>query len=78
MMPGMVQAAEKILELPARHGLPQNVMGLADVISHPTYATAVGLLNFQSMGDWARNHKGGRRSGASLVGHLKSLLSDFF
>jgi cell division protein FtsA len=75
MMPGMVQAAEKMLELPARQGLPQNVSGLADIISHPTYATAVGLLNFQSLGDWSRSHHPGRRGGGSLFGFMKNFFS---
>jgi len=78
MMPGMVEAAEKILELPARHGLPQNITGLADIISHPTYATAVGLLSFQSMGDWSRGHKGGRGKPGSMIGNIKGFFSDLF
>jgi cell division protein FtsA len=78
MMPGMVSAAEKILELPSRQGLPQNVTGIPDVISHPSYATAAGLLTFHSMGDWTRSQKGARRSGGSLFGQVKSFFSDFF
>ncbi len=78
MMPGMVEAAEKILELPSRHGLPQNIVGLPEIISHPTYATAVGLLAFQSMGDWSRSHTAGRRSGGSLFGQLKGFFSEIF
>lgn len=77
MLPGMVQAAEKILELPARHGLPQNVAGIPEIISHPSYATVVGLLSFQTMGDWGRSHKGGRKGG-SLFGQMKSFLTDLF
>jgi cell division protein FtsA len=79
MMPGMVTAAEKILELPARQGLPQNIMGMPEVISHPSYATAAGLLTFHSIGDWPRGgRKGIRRSGGSLMGQVKNFFSDFF
>jgi cell division protein FtsA len=45
LMHGMVSAAEKILEIPARHGLPQNLVGLPEILSNPTYATALGLLS---------------------------------
>lgn len=78
MMPGMALAAEKILELPARQGLPQNITGLADIMSHPSYATAAGLLTFQTYGDWGRTHKLARRSGGSLFGSIKTMLSDLF
>lgn len=78
MMPGMVQAAEKILELPSRHGLPQNVAGIPEIISHPSYATVVGLLSFQTLGDWGRAHKAARRTGGNLFGQMKSFLSDLF
>jgi cell division protein FtsA len=78
MMQGMVQAAEKILELPARQGLPQNLTGLPDVLSNPSYATAAGLLSFHSMGDWTRTHKAGRRSGGSVVDQIRSFFSDIF
>lgn len=79
MMPGMVVAAEKILELPSRQGLPQNINGLPEIISHPSYATAAGLLAFHSMGDWPRGgRKGIRRSGGSMFGQVKNFFSDFF
>jgi cell division protein FtsA len=79
MMSGMVSAAEKIMELPARQGLPQNIQGIPDVISHPSYATAAGLLTFHSMGEWTRNQKtAGRRSVGSMFGQVKTFFSDLF
>lgn len=78
MMPGMVQAAEKILELPSRQGLPQNIAGLAEIVSHPSYATAVGLLNFHTMGEWSGSHRTLRRAGGSLFSHLKGFFSELF
>ncbi len=78
MLPGMVHAAEKILELPARQGLPQNLTGIPEIISHPSYATAVGLLAFQTMGDWQKGHKGGRRVSGSLFGQVKTFFNELF
>lgn len=77
MMPGIVAAAEKILELPARQGLPLNITGLPEVIASPCYATSIGLLTFHSFGDWPRTHKTVRRAGG-LFGSMKSMLSDWF
>ncbi|MCG3205926.1 MAG: Cell division protein FtsA [Elusimicrobia bacterium] len=79
MMPGMVNAAEKILDLPSRQGLPQNIVGLSEITAHPSYATAAGLLAFHSMGDWPRGgRKGIRRSGGSIMGQIKNIFSDLF
>lgn len=79
MMPGMVSAAEKILELPARQGLPQNVVGLADVISHPSYATAAGLLTFHGMVDSPRAVRLSRRTATTgWIANVKTFLSDLF
>jgi cell division protein FtsA len=41
---GCIELAEKIFQMPARIGVPQNVRGLVDVRDNPAYATGVGLL----------------------------------
>ncbi len=43
-MPGVVELAEEIFELPVRLGTPHNVDGLKDVTRSPAYSSAVGLL----------------------------------
>ncbi len=49
-LPGILSVAGQILDLPARVGSPLGLHGLADSISRPAYATAVGLLQ------WALTH----------------------
>ncbi|MBP3730539.1 MAG: cell division protein FtsA, partial [Mailhella sp.] len=44
LIPGCVELAEAIFQMPARLGYPRNVGGLSDVVNNPRYATAVGLL----------------------------------
>ena len=44
LIPGCVELAEEIFQLPTRLGYPRQVGGLKDVINNPKYATAVGLL----------------------------------
>jgi cell division protein FtsA len=39
----MVELAEQVLQLPVRQGLPCRIQGLSDELSHPVYATAIGL-----------------------------------
>ncbi len=44
LLEGMPDAAEKVLNLPARRGTPAGVGGLRDIVSNPMHATGVGLL----------------------------------
>lgn len=78
MMPGLVSAAEKILELPTRNGLPQHVSGIPEALSHPSFATACGLVTFHSFGDWPRCGKTLRKAGGSFLSPIKSFFSDLF
>ncbi len=43
-MPGVVELAEEVFNLPVRLGTPHDVEGLKDITRDPAYATAVGLL----------------------------------
>jgi len=41
---GLRELGRQVLGLPVRIGMPQNLLGLADAIDSPAYATSVGLL----------------------------------
>ena len=43
LLPGMVEVAEQIFDLPVRQGMPTGIGGLAEPASGPHFATAVGL-----------------------------------
>lgn len=43
-VPGGIELAESIFQMPVHLGLPQNVSGLVDVREDPTFSTGVGLL----------------------------------
>jgi cell division protein FtsA len=45
-LPGLDLLAEKVLNIPARIGVPKASQGLIDSIGDPAYATAVGLLHW--------------------------------
>ncbi|THF61184.1 cell division protein FtsA [Pseudothauera rhizosphaerae] len=44
VMSGMVELGEEVFHMPVRVGAPQYEGGLADVVCHPRYAAAMGLL----------------------------------
>ncbi len=44
MLDKMPEAAERVLDLPVRRGVPNGVGGLRDIVSSPMHATGVGLI----------------------------------
>jgi cell division protein FtsA len=79
ILEGMPEIAEQIFDLPIRRGSPVGVGGLADHVSNPEFATAVGLVLYAQ-----RNHIGeaGRMVGAGafgrVAGRLRGLFKEFF
>ena len=45
-MEGVIELAEEVFHVPVRLGLPQNVVGLSDVVKNSIHATGTGLLVF--------------------------------
>jgi cell division protein FtsA len=54
LLPGIIEMAERIFNVPVRQGVPTNVTGLVDVVSSPVYATGTGLLLY-GLGQQDRN-----------------------
>jgi cell division protein FtsA len=79
VMPGMVQSAEAIFELPIRLGSPVHISGLADLVQNPMYTTGVGLALYGRDrilgGESIRVSQGGV---GSLVRRLATWWQNFF
>jgi cell division protein FtsA len=79
ILEGMPEIAEQIFDLPIRRGSPSSVGGLADHVNSPTFATAVGLVQYAQ-----RNFPGdaSRLVGAGalgrVAGRLRGLFREFF
>lgn len=65
LMEGTAELAEKIMQLPVRIGSPKRVGGLTDVVSNPSYSTAVGLV---LMGMQSAHPQGGKKGGGGFSG----------
>jgi cell division protein FtsA len=79
ILEGMPEISEQIFDLPIRRGSPVGVGGLADHVSSPAFATAVGLaLNAQRnfAADPARG--GGAGAFSRAAGRLRGLFREFF
>ncbi|HHI96874.1 MAG TPA: cell division protein FtsA [Thermodesulfatator atlanticus] len=46
LLPGLIEMADQIFELPTRIGYPRKLSGLSEEVYHPRLATAVGLVLF--------------------------------
>ncbi|MFH1367529.1 MAG: cell division protein FtsA [Elusimicrobiota bacterium] len=70
---GLIQAAEQAMNSSARIGLPQDYTGPDEILSNPSYATAIGLLRseFVSNPGWAVRRPS--KSGANVLGVFKKL-----
>ena len=75
LMPGTVEIAEQLFELPVRRAGPAGVGGLVDVVATPAFATAVGLPL------WGHRNEPREDAGFSLGrlgGRVYEWLSDIF
>ena len=68
LLKGVEQASDRVLQLSSRVGLPQGVIGKSETVGHPSFATAIGLLNFphRQDGQWGAptQRRRGARSGS--------------
>ena len=78
-LPGVVELAEEVLELPVRLGLPTGVEGIEAVSHDPALATAVGLLHYakRMRPELIRAAQGGSE-GESFITRFKNWFSSSF
>jgi len=78
VLDGLSEIAEQIFDLPMRRGMPAGVGGLADHVSNPAFATAVGLVLYAAR---HRGPAGGASGGGALtrvMGRLRTVFKEFF
>jgi len=80
LMEGMADMAERVLDLPARQGIPSGVGGLHEQVDNPMYATGVGLIlhALHHQGDLAMNGRRHRRGLWRAVDGMKGWFREFF
>ncbi len=82
MLEGMPDAAELVLDLPGRRGVPSGVGGLRDIVSNPMFSTGVGLILHAHRTDQEFEFVGGGRKGGNglggVFGRMKSWVLNLF
>ena len=79
-MPGIVELAEQVFEMPVRLGVPQGVTGLSANVADPRFSTGVGLVlhgarpegRDAGMFNSSRENKSGRKQ------DIRSWISNLF
>jgi len=77
---GMVEVAERVLDLPVRLGSPINLGGLADIVNNPMYATGVGLILYalKTQGERDVRRFRDRRLFHKVAGRMREWVQEFF
>ena len=78
ILEGMSEIAEQIFDLPIRRGSPSGVGGLADHVTNPTYATAVGLVLYAERHRAPEAMRVGGGALTRMVGRLRTVFKEFF
>ena len=74
---GMTEIAEQIFDMPVRHGSPTGAGSLADHISNPSFATAVGLVLYAQRQRAADSHAASRGGIGRLTDLVKGVFKEF-
>lgn len=81
LLPGMIEVAESVFDLPVRHGAPRGVQGLVEPASGPQHATVLGLALYGARHQPARSAIGALIAPGSLGrfgGKVKAWFSEMF
>lgn len=83
LMPGVVELAEQVFEMPVRLGVPSGLGGLSANVADPRFATGVGLVLHAAHGEGAdmglRERRGSSERRAGVAGFdLRRWFSDLF
>ncbi len=79
-MPGIVELASRIFDVPSRVGMPPKLGGLSDIYMSPAYSTGVGLVLYEAAQlrlDY-RNAKPLNRGGTGFGQKLRNWMREFF
>ena len=80
LMPGVVELAEQVFEMPVRLGVPQGLSGLCANVADPRFSTGVGLVLHAARGEGGEELYRDKRSPAERRGgfDLRRWFSDLF
>ncbi len=70
-IPGIVELAERVFQLPAMVGVPVAFSGISSALKQPEFVTALGLIKFASLGQRGIPQK------SKVTEYIKNIISSF-
>ncbi|MBU2968005.1 MULTISPECIES: cell division protein FtsA [unclassified Pseudoalteromonas] len=77
-MTGALEVAEEIFQMPVRIASPIGMIGLTDYVDDPSFATAVGLLQYSQTMQTANAQKTSEQNGVSWFSRVQKMFKDHF
>lgn len=78
MMPGVIELAERVFQMPVRIGFPERVTGLIDVVRNPKFSTGIGLLLYGYSQEFGKGGDPSASGGSNMWGKMRSWFSGNF
>lgn len=80
MMPGLVELAEFVFDLPVKRAAPTDISGFSEIVADPAYSTGVGLVLWgaQDRGALSRKHAHHGNSVEKIKSQVKTWFGDLF
>lgn len=80
MMPGIVELAEFIFDLPVKTAQPQGLAGFSDIVSSPSFSTGVGLVQWgvEDKNNFSRMPVSKSKTVLAVKDQLKNWFQDVF
>jgi cell division protein FtsA len=78
LMRGVAEAAQDVLKLPSRLGVPQGVSGMTDVVASPAYATALGLVKYVCSSSGSASGSAAKRRSSGFAANVREWFREIF
>jgi cell division protein FtsA len=78
LLPGAVELAEQIFEMPVRRGLPSGLSGLMENVRDPRYSTGVGLILHAVLNEGGGDNVQVKSRAGSPLDSVKKLFAELF
>jgi cell division protein FtsA len=78
LMPGVVELAEQVFEMPVRLGAPSGLKGLSAKVCDPRYSTGVGLVMHAAQSDNGEVREIRKGLGKGRIGDLRRWFDELF
>jgi cell division protein FtsA len=78
LLPGAVELAEQIFEMPVRRGVPSGLSGLMENVRDPRYSTGVGLILHAVQNEGGEVVHAPSKSGLAVPEGLRRFFAELF